>query len=84
MPTVLKEKGFYFFIYSSDRNEPPHVHVEIDRRTAKIWLYPIRLSKNFGLKKHELRFVLQIARDNEKEIKKAWSQFFKKDKRQGS
>ncbi len=39
MPTVLTE-GPYRFFYAGDREEPPHVHVERDRQTAKFWLQP--------------------------------------------
>ena len=31
------------FFYSSDRAEPPHVHVERSGRTVKLWLAPLRL-----------------------------------------
>lgn len=37
MPTVLIE-GFIFRFYSSDRDEPLHVHVIQGERVAKIWL----------------------------------------------
>ena len=30
MPTVLRVRGFRFYFYSHEPNEPPHVHV--DRR----------------------------------------------------
>lgn len=38
MPTVWRELGFHFFFYSSDRKEPPHVHVKKDESEAKWWL----------------------------------------------
>ena len=28
MPTVLRSNGIRFFFYSSENNEPPHIHVE--------------------------------------------------------
>jgi Domain of unknown function (DUF4160) len=28
MPTLLRIEGFRFFFYSSEGQEPPHVHVE--------------------------------------------------------
>ena len=43
MPTVLRRGPYRFFFYSSDRAEPPHVHVERDENLAKFWLDPVRL-----------------------------------------
>jgi hypothetical protein len=28
MPVIYEEAGLVFFFYSSDLNEPPHVHIE--------------------------------------------------------
>jgi hypothetical protein len=38
MPTVLRRGPYRSFFYSSDRAEPPHVHVERDANLAKFWL----------------------------------------------
>jgi len=35
MPTVLRLGPYRFFFYAGDADEPPHVHVERDRNTAK-------------------------------------------------
>ena len=40
MPTVLIE-GYKFRFYSSDIQEPPHVHVIRNENVAKIWLVPV-------------------------------------------
>lgn len=40
MPTVLIIEGFVFFFYSSEGNEPPHIHVERAGAKAKWWLVP--------------------------------------------
>lgn len=37
MPTILID-GYKFRFYSSDIDEPPHVHVIRDDKVAKIWL----------------------------------------------
>jgi hypothetical protein len=34
MPTVLRAGPYRFLFYSSDAEEPPHVHVERDDNTA--------------------------------------------------
>jgi Domain of unknown function (DUF4160) len=54
MPTVLRDGPYSFVFFSSDRGEPPHIHVKRDRQIAKFWLEPVSLSKNRGFAKHEL------------------------------
>ncbi|MEO6401177.1 MAG: DUF4160 domain-containing protein [Vicinamibacteria bacterium] len=43
MPSLLQVEGFRFFFYSSEGNEPAHVHVERAEAEAKFWLDPLRL-----------------------------------------
>jgi hypothetical protein len=38
MPTVLRSGPYRFHFYSSDAEEPPHVHVERDENVATFWL----------------------------------------------
>ena len=46
MPTVLKIKAYRFFFFSLEGDEPPHVHVEQDEKTAKFWLRPVNLASS--------------------------------------
>jgi len=55
MPTVLRRGPYRFFFYSSDRAEPPHVHVERDENLAKFWLDPVRLHESGGFRGAELK-----------------------------
>jgi hypothetical protein len=55
MPTVLRSGPYRFHFYSSDAEEPPHVHIERDENTAKFWLSPARLRAAAAL--DQLRFV---------------------------
>ena len=55
MPTVLRRGPYRFFFYSSDRAEPPHVHVERDENPAKFWLDPVRLQESGGFRGAELK-----------------------------
>jgi hypothetical protein len=59
MPTVLEDGPYRFIFFSSDKGEPPHIHVKREHRIAKFWLDPVVLSKNRGFRGHELN---QIAR----------------------
>lgn len=54
MPTVLRIKGFRFFFFSLENNEPPHIHVEHGNKVAKFWLDPINLASSSGFRSHEL------------------------------
>jgi len=47
MPTIFIN-GYKFRFYSSDVNEPPHVHVIKAERVAKIWLNPLEVESNRG------------------------------------
>jgi hypothetical protein len=38
MPIVLRSGPYRFFFYSSDRKEPPHVHIERGQYGATFWL----------------------------------------------
>ena len=42
MPTVLRAGPYCFLFYSSDAEEPPHVHVERNDGSANFWLSPVR------------------------------------------
>lgn len=46
MPTVLNDGPYGFIFFSSDRGEPPHIHVKCERRIAKFWLGPVALARN--------------------------------------
>ena len=48
MPTLLRWKGYRFFVYSADGWEPPHVHVAKDGKEAKVWLNDLGVAVNLG------------------------------------
>ena len=76
MPTVLREGPYRFFFYASDREEPPHVHVERDRQTAKFWLQPVRLQGSGGLRPSEIRRITRTVVENEALFMEAWDERF--------
>lgn len=75
MPTIQIEK-YKFRFYSSDRLEPPHVHVIRDDKVAKIWLRPISLQYNRGYRLSELNTVLRLTRENQSVLLEAWYEYF--------
>ena len=44
MPVVLRVKGYKFWFYEADLDEPPHVHVGLASREAKFWLEPVEMA----------------------------------------
>ena len=76
MPTLLRVGPYRFFIYSGDRDEPPHVHVEREGDVAKFWLDPIRLESSGGFSRNELRRIGQHVQDNRDVLLRGWNEFF--------
>jgi hypothetical protein len=72
MPTVLRSGPYRVYFYSHDLNEPPHVHVDRDDRSAKFWLGPVSLSQNLGFKSKELRVIERLLVENEVLLMAAW------------
>jgi hypothetical protein len=62
MPTIDRVAGFRVRFFSSDRDEPPHVHVERQAGAAKFWLQPVALDWSRGFAGHELRDAERIIR----------------------
>ncbi len=75
MPTIFIE-GYKFRFYSSDVNEPPHVHVIKAENVAKIWLQPVELETNRGYNRSEMNRVLKLTEENRAELLEAWNEHF--------
>ena len=60
MPTVSRIGPYRFYFYSHEPNEPPHVHVDRDDLSAKFWLQPVGLARNFGFPPKELRRLQKL------------------------
>ena len=74
MPTILRVRGFQFFFFSQEGNEPPHIHVKKGDGAAKFWLDPVRLANSDGFKKPELQAIIQIIEKHEAELLRAWNE----------
>lgn len=75
MPTIIIN-GYKFRFYSSDINEPPHVHVLRQNAEAKIWLQPVLLEYNRGYNVSELNRVLKLTEDHQTRLLEAWNAHF--------
>jgi hypothetical protein len=82
-PTVLRSGPYRFFFFASDRNEPVHVHIVREARTAKFWLSPVRRAYNYGFAASELNRLEGLVREHEVELVKAWHEYFKPSDRNG-
>ena len=78
MPTVLRIGGFKFYFYSHEPDEPPHIHIDIDREnmSAKYWLDPVGLARNIGFSPKELRKIEKLVKENQKILLEAWNGYF--------
>lgn len=75
MPTVIIE-GYKFRFYSSDRGEPPHMHVIHGEKVAKIWLAPVAVEYNHGYNRAELNRITRIAESNREQLLENWHEYF--------
>jgi hypothetical protein len=76
MPTVFKDGPYSFIFFSSDKGEPPHIHVKREHRIAKFWLNSVALSKNRGFAGHELNHIAHLVMKNEPILLEAWHEYF--------
>ena len=76
MPTVLRIGPYRFFFYSSDREEPVHIHVERERMIAKFWVLPVRLQESGGFGRAELLRIQRLVLDNSALFVEAWNDYF--------
>ncbi len=75
MPTIIIE-GYRFRFYSSDRYEPPHMHVIRGEDEAKIWLQPVDIEYNHGYNRAELNRIVRLTRQHQDRLLEAWNVYF--------
>jgi len=75
MPTVLRIRGYRFYFFAMEGNEPPHVHVDKGSGTTKLWLRDLSIASTEGLKPGELREVLRLARQHQRHLLQSWHEF---------
>jgi hypothetical protein len=72
MPVVLRVKGYRFWFYEADLDEPAHVHVGHESNVAKFWLDPIKLARTGRFKTVELREIERIIQTNQSFLLETW------------
>lgn len=76
MPTVLRLDGYRFYFYSDERNEPPHIHVELGEKLAKYWLEPVELASSTRLRARELNLIRMLVVKYRNRFLEAWHEHF--------
>jgi hypothetical protein len=76
MPTVLRSGPYRFYFYSHEPNELPHVHVDRDDLSAKFWLDPAALARNFEFTARELNTIESLVQTNQEQLLEAWHGYF--------
>jgi hypothetical protein len=76
MPSILNIKGYRFFFFSLEGNEPYHIHIEKNKCYAKFWLNPVELVKSKGFRMHELSELAKIVENNKQLFREKWDEFF--------
>jgi hypothetical protein len=76
MPVALRIKGYRFFFFSLEGNEPPHLHIEQAERFAKFWLNPVALVKSRGFRSGELSEIQKLVEENRDTLLEKWDEHF--------
>jgi hypothetical protein len=76
VPTIHRSGPYRFYFFSHEPNEPPHIHVDRDNLSAKVWLQPVALARNVGFSAHELTRILELVEENRQLLLEAWYGYF--------
>ncbi len=74
--SLLKLGPYRFYFYSHEPNEPPHIHVDRDRESAKFWLNSGELANNIGYSPKELRKLRKLVLEHQQLFLEAWYGWF--------
>ena len=84
MSTILLIKGWRFFFYANEGNEPIHIHCKNAEKECKFWLnsahYEISEAYSYSMSQKDSRIVKEIIYKNFEYIEKSWQEFKDKQK----
>lgn len=75
MPAIFRHGPYRFFFYSSDCDEPAHVHIEREDKVAKFWLEPVRLAHSGGYGRAEIARLERLVMEHRETLKEAWDAY---------
>ena len=82
MPTILQIKGWRFFFYANEGNEPIHVHAQKGEKECKYWLkteiFDIEEAFGYNMGNADRREVKQIIFQHFEQIEAEWNSFQQK------
>jgi len=73
----MRVKGYRFFFFSNEMNEPAHIHVDSDDNYAKFWLEPVQLARSVGYSASELSKIRKIISENADGMRRQWNEYFR-------
>ena len=76
MPTILRTKGYRFFFFSREGDEPMHIHIELADKYAKFWINPIQLAESDGFRSSEITEIRKMVEENKKLFEEKWNEYF--------
>ena len=76
MPTVLRIGPYRIYFFSNEGDEPPHVHVDRDMATAKVWLEQPELARSRGFRPKDINAILGIITYHRDALLEAWHDHF--------
>ncbi len=77
MATIMRPGPYRIYFHSHEPNEPPHVHVDRNSSSVKIWLAPVSIVRNIGFSPRELRKIENMVTDNKNRLLEAWHAYFR-------
>ncbi len=78
MPVILRIKGYRFWFYGADLDEPPHVHAGKEGKEAKYWITPIALARAGRFWQHELKEIERILVIYQEDVLSVWREEYQK------
>jgi len=75
MPTILRIKGYRFFFFSREGNEPAHLHIEQAERYAKFWIAPVQLAVSDGFRNSEIAELRKLVEENSNYLEEKWNEY---------
>jgi hypothetical protein len=75
LPTILRSGPYRVYFYGHEPNEPPHVRVDRDKASCKVWFAPVALASSFGFSAKELREIERLVSLKRAILLKAWEEF---------
>jgi len=75
MPTILREGGYQFIMFSSD-HPPGHVHIRREGKLAKVSLDTLEFERDGGFNRGEQSKIIEIIRVNLDFLLAEWERLY--------